>query len=155
MSLIYFTVCFWNQEEIRVCRFDNGCLHLSEPRQHKGQVRGQRWRQETMATEGKWKSSSWKHPITDMERRWLIFFLLLLWNVVEHLCLFVCGEFLRCEIRVWQVMCFLSGGVSHGPRGPTSYYYMLPMKVRVQGLKVALSSKMAQVSDTCSIKLRI
>lgn len=36
------------------------------------------------------------------------------------------------------------GGVSHGPRGPTSYYYMLPMKVRVQGLKVALSSKKAQ-----------
>ncbi|CAJ1054144.1 S ribosomal protein L4%2C mitochondrial [Xyrichtys novacula] len=36
------------------------------------------------------------------------------------------------------------GGVSHGPRGPTSYYYMLPLKVRVQGLKVALSSKMAQ-----------
>lgn len=40
----------------------------------------------------------------------------------------------------------LSGGVSHGPRGPTSYYYMLPMKVRAQGLKVALSSKLAQVS---------
>lgn len=36
------------------------------------------------------------------------------------------------------------GGVTHGPRGPTSYYYMLPMKVRVLGLKVALSSKMAQ-----------
>ncbi|XP_008314396.1 large ribosomal subunit protein uL4m [Cynoglossus semilaevis] len=36
------------------------------------------------------------------------------------------------------------GGVSHGPRGPTSYYYMLPMKVRVQGLKVALSSKLTQ-----------
>ncbi|XP_028267623.1 large ribosomal subunit protein uL4m [Parambassis ranga] len=36
------------------------------------------------------------------------------------------------------------GGVSYGPRGPKSYYYMLPMKVRVQGLKVALSSKMAQ-----------
>ncbi|KAK5925961.1 hypothetical protein CgunFtcFv8_021574 [Champsocephalus gunnari] len=36
------------------------------------------------------------------------------------------------------------GGVANGPRGPTSYYYMLPMKVRVQGLKVALSSKMAQ-----------
>lgn len=36
------------------------------------------------------------------------------------------------------------GGVSHGPRGPTSYYYMLPMKVRVQGLKIALSSKLAQ-----------
>ncbi|KAK1171714.1 39S ribosomal protein L4, mitochondrial-like isoform X1 [Acipenser oxyrinchus oxyrinchus] len=29
------------------------------------------------------------------------------------------------------------GGVAHGPRGPTSYYYMLPMKVRVMGLKVA------------------
>ncbi|XP_019720054.1 large ribosomal subunit protein uL4m [Hippocampus comes] len=38
------------------------------------------------------------------------------------------------------------GGVSHGPRGPTSYYYMLPMKVRVLGLKVALSSKVAQGS---------
>lgn len=36
------------------------------------------------------------------------------------------------------------GGVAHGPRGPTSYYYMLPMKVRVMGLKVALSSKMTQ-----------
>ncbi|XP_066552532.1 large ribosomal subunit protein uL4m [Amia ocellicauda] len=36
------------------------------------------------------------------------------------------------------------GGVTHGPRGPTSYYYMLPMKVRVLGLKVALSSKLAQ-----------
>lgn len=36
------------------------------------------------------------------------------------------------------------GGVSFGPRGPTSYYYMLPMKVRVMGLKVALSSKMTQ-----------
>lgn len=30
------------------------------------------------------------------------------------------------------------------PRGPTSYYYMLPMKVRVQGLKVALTVKLAQ-----------
>lgn len=47
------------------------------------------------------------------------------------------------------------GGVSHGPRGPTSYYYMLPMKVRVQGLKVALSSKMTQdylhIVDSLSI----
>lgn len=41
----------------------------------------------------------------------------------------------------------LSGGVSHGPRGPTSYYYLLPMKVRVQGLKVALSSKVTQVGS--------
>ncbi|XP_025149333.1 39S ribosomal protein L4, mitochondrial isoform X1 [Bubalus bubalis] len=39
------------------------------------------------------------------------------------------------------------GGVAHGPRGPTSYYYMLPMKVRVQGLKVALTVKLAQVTD--------
>lgn len=38
-----------------------------------------------------------------------------------------------------------TGGISHGPRGPTSYYYMLPMKVRVLGLKVALTSKLAQV----------
>uniref|UniRef100_A0A8C8JQV0 Large ribosomal subunit protein uL4m n=1 Tax=Oncorhynchus tshawytscha TaxID=74940 RepID=A0A8C8JQV0_ONCTS len=47
------------------------------------------------------------------------------------------------------------GGVSHGPRGPTSFYYMLPMKVRVQGLKIALSSKLAQdylhVVDTLNI----
>ncbi|XP_077185880.1 large ribosomal subunit protein uL4m isoform X2 [Paroedura picta] len=36
------------------------------------------------------------------------------------------------------------GGVAHGPRGPTSYYYMLPMKVRVLGLKVALTAKLMQ-----------
>uniref|UniRef100_A0A8C8RZA9 Large ribosomal subunit protein uL4m n=2 Tax=Pelusios castaneus TaxID=367368 RepID=A0A8C8RZA9_9SAUR len=36
------------------------------------------------------------------------------------------------------------GGIIHGPRGPTSYYYMLPMKVRVLGLKVALTSKLMQ-----------
>ncbi|XP_076880773.1 large ribosomal subunit protein uL4m [Brachyhypopomus gauderio] len=36
------------------------------------------------------------------------------------------------------------GGVARGPRGPTSYYYMLPMKVRVQGLKIALTSKLTQ-----------
>uniref|UniRef100_A0A6I8N5N7 Large ribosomal subunit protein uL4m n=1 Tax=Ornithorhynchus anatinus TaxID=9258 RepID=A0A6I8N5N7_ORNAN len=36
------------------------------------------------------------------------------------------------------------GGVAHGPRGPTSYYYMLPMKTRVLGLKVALTTKLAQ-----------
>ncbi|XP_006898899.1 PREDICTED: 39S ribosomal protein L4, mitochondrial [Elephantulus edwardii] len=36
------------------------------------------------------------------------------------------------------------GGVAHGPRGPTSYYYMLPMKVRVLGLKVALTVKLTQ-----------
>ncbi|XP_053145168.1 39S ribosomal protein L4, mitochondrial isoform X2 [Hemicordylus capensis] len=36
------------------------------------------------------------------------------------------------------------GGVAHGPRGPTSYYYMLPMKMRVLGLKVALTVKLGQ-----------
>lgn len=36
------------------------------------------------------------------------------------------------------------GGVAHGPRGPTSYYYMLPMKVRALGLKVALTIKLMQ-----------
>uniref|UniRef100_A0A8C3FCS5 Large ribosomal subunit protein uL4m n=1 Tax=Chrysemys picta bellii TaxID=8478 RepID=A0A8C3FCS5_CHRPI len=36
------------------------------------------------------------------------------------------------------------GGIIHGPRGPTSYYYMLPMKVRVLGLKVALTAKLMQ-----------
>jgi large subunit ribosomal protein L4 len=36
------------------------------------------------------------------------------------------------------------GGVAHGPRGPKSYYYMLPMKVRVLGLKVALTVKLTQ-----------
>ncbi|XP_048198255.1 39S ribosomal protein L4, mitochondrial [Perognathus longimembris pacificus] len=36
------------------------------------------------------------------------------------------------------------GGVAHGPRGPTSYYYMLPMKVRALGLKVALTVKLTQ-----------
>ena len=49
--------------------------------------------------------------------------------------------------------CAPLGGVSHGPRGPTSYYYMLPMKVRVQGLKVALSAKVAQVIDGSSVRL--
>uniref|UniRef100_A0A673WTW5 Large ribosomal subunit protein uL4m n=1 Tax=Salmo trutta TaxID=8032 RepID=A0A673WTW5_SALTR len=42
----------------------------------------------------------------------------------------------------------------YGPR-PTSFYYMLPMKVRVQGIKIALSSKLTQdclhVVDTLNI----
>ncbi|XP_064857603.1 large ribosomal subunit protein uL4m-like [Oncorhynchus nerka] len=47
----------------------------------------------------------------------------------------------------------LPGGVSHGPRGPTSFYYLFPMKVRVQGLKIALSSKQdyLHVVDTLNI----
>ncbi|XP_066031119.1 large ribosomal subunit protein uL4m-like isoform X4 [Chamaea fasciata] len=36
------------------------------------------------------------------------------------------------------------GGIAHGPRGPTSYFYMVPMRLRVLGLKVALTVKMMQ-----------
>lgn len=36
------------------------------------------------------------------------------------------------------------GGVAHGPRGPKSYFYMLPFYERVQGLISALSVKLAQ-----------
>uniref|UniRef100_A0A8V5GNF8 Large ribosomal subunit protein uL4m n=1 Tax=Melopsittacus undulatus TaxID=13146 RepID=A0A8V5GNF8_MELUD len=36
------------------------------------------------------------------------------------------------------------GGIAHGPRGPTSYYYMLPMKVRALGLSAVLSVKLMQ-----------
>lgn len=36
------------------------------------------------------------------------------------------------------------GGVVHGPRGPTSYDYTLPKKVRKMGLRTALSVKYAQ-----------
>lgn len=36
------------------------------------------------------------------------------------------------------------GGVVHGPRGPTSYDYALPKKVRRMGLRTALSVKYAQ-----------
>lgn len=36
------------------------------------------------------------------------------------------------------------GGVVHGPRGPTSYEYTLPKKVRAMGLRTALSVKYAQ-----------
>ncbi|XP_075556120.1 mitochondrial ribosomal protein L4 [Dermacentor variabilis] len=36
------------------------------------------------------------------------------------------------------------GGVAHGPRGPRTFYYMLPFFRRVQGLTTALSVKFAQ-----------
>lgn len=39
---------------------------------------------------------------------------------------------------------FLHGGRAHGPRNPTSYYYMLPFYVRVAGLTSTLSVKLAQ-----------
>lgn len=38
-----------------------------------------------------------------------------------------------------------AGGIAHGPRGPTSYFYMVPMRVRVAALKVALTVKLMQV----------
>lgn len=39
---------------------------------------------------------------------------------------------------------FLHGGRAHGPRNPTSYYFMLPFYVRVAGLTSMLSAKLAQ-----------
>ncbi len=39
---------------------------------------------------------------------------------------------------------FVGGGVVHGPRGPVSYDYSLPKKVRRLGLRSALSVKYAQ-----------
>ena len=39
---------------------------------------------------------------------------------------------------------FVGGGVVHGPRGPVSYDYTLPKKVRRLGLRSALSVKYAQ-----------
>lgn len=39
---------------------------------------------------------------------------------------------------------FVGGGVVHGPRGPVSYEYTLPKKVRRLGLRVALSVKFSQ-----------
>lgn len=39
---------------------------------------------------------------------------------------------------------FVDGGVSHGPRNPTTHYFMLPFYVRVAGLTSTLSAKLAQ-----------
>jgi len=39
---------------------------------------------------------------------------------------------------------FYSGAKAHGPRGPRTYFYMLPFRVRMQGLQTALSIKLAQ-----------
>ena len=36
------------------------------------------------------------------------------------------------------------GGVSHGPRSPTPYFYMLPHHTRILGLISSLSIKLAQ-----------
>lgn len=39
---------------------------------------------------------------------------------------------------------FKGGGVSHGPRSPTTHFYMLPFYTRVLGLATTLSVKLAQ-----------
>lgn len=45
---------------------------------------------------------------------------------------------------------YRGGGVVHGPRGPVSYDYTLPKKVRSMGLRTALSVKYAQ-GDLCIV----
>jgi len=50
----------------------------------------------------------------------------------------------------FAVIDLLAGGKVHGPRGPNSYFYMLPRTYRILGLQVALSVKYAQVSWTYS-----
>lgn len=40
---------------------------------------------------------------------------------------------------------FYAGGKVFGPRGPKTYFFMLPHAVRVLGLRAALSVKLAQV----------
>lgn len=39
---------------------------------------------------------------------------------------------------------WIGGGKAHGPRGPKSYWYVLPPKIRAQGLRVALTVKYTQ-----------
>ena len=38
----------------------------------------------------------------------------------------------------------ISGGRAHGPRGPKSYWYVLPESTRAHGLASILSVKMSQ-----------
>ncbi|RZF46650.1 hypothetical protein LSTR_LSTR014986 [Laodelphax striatellus] len=46
---------------------------------------------------------------------------------------------------------FKGGGVAHGPRNPTTYFYMLPFYKRLLGLTTTLSVKLAQVVDLLEI----
>jgi len=39
---------------------------------------------------------------------------------------------------------FYNGGKAHGPRGPKTYFNMLPFFLRVKGLCIGLSAKFAQ-----------
>jgi hypothetical protein len=41
----------------------------------------------------------------------------------------------------------LIGGAAKGPRGPKSFFYLLPQNSRAKGLKAVLSAKFAQVSN--------
>lgn len=43
------------------------------------------------------------------------------------------------------------GGIAHGPRSPTTHFFMLPFYSRVLGLITALSIKLAQVKYFVSI----
>lgn len=53
---------------------------------------------------------------------------------------------------------FRGGGVAHGPRSPTTHFYMLPFYKRVMGLTATLSVKLAQddlhVIDTVDVPTR-
>lgn len=50
---------------------------------------------------------------------------------------------------------WIHGGKAHGPRGPNTYFYMLPFYARVHGLCATLSVKFAQddikIVDTLDI----
>ncbi|XP_014086867.2 large ribosomal subunit protein uL4m [Bactrocera oleae] len=53
---------------------------------------------------------------------------------------------------------FRGGGIAHGPRSPTTHFYMLPFYKRVMGLTATLSVKLAQddlhVIDTTDVPTR-
>lgn len=48
-------------------------------------------------------------------------------------------------LAIFRSPLWRGGGVIHGPRSPTTYFYMLPFFKRVLGLSTALSIKLAQV----------
>jgi ribosomal protein L4 len=51
------------------------------------------------------------------------------------------------EAESISFICVCSGGKVFGPRGPKTYFFMLPRAMRVLGLRAALSVKFAQVFD--------
>lgn len=52
-----------------------------------------------------------------------------------------------------HIDCVFVGGKSFGPRGPKTYFFMLPLTMRTLGLRVALSIKYAQVRTETEIFL--